>query len=225
MKLKSEIALMAAGSVALLLSASSASGQWGRFYVKADAGGNWTDDTSLKEFFGEPLTAGSKVKFHPGGRFGVAAGFHLTEWLSTEVETGTFVNSIDTITDATRVDAVFSNVPLLGNVRLQCPRCKWVIPYIGGGAGASFPVIDSDRIEIGVTSMHGSDADAVFAYQAFAGLRFNLNERMGLGVEYRYFHADGAEWKAEFTSGTISDRMRFGETDTHAVSIAFDYRF
>jgi len=203
----------------------TAPGQEGRFYIRGDLGGNLTRDTSLREFFGEPLAPGSKVKFDPGVRFGVAAGFRVTEWFSAEVETGVMANSIDTITDATRVDAVFSNVPLLVNARLQCPRCKRLTPYIGGGAGGSFPVIDANHIEIGNTFMDGSDSSAVFAYQGFAGLRYKLNDQMGLSLEYHYFHADGAEWQAEFIHGGGSDKMRFGATETHALSIAFDWSF
>jgi len=203
----------------------SASAQEPRFYVRGDLGGNLTSDTSLKAFFGEPLAPGSKVKFDPGVRFGVAGGFHVTEWFSVEVESGVMANSIDTITDATHVDAVFSNVPLLVNARLECPRWHRLAPYIGGGAGGSFPVIDANHIEIGNTFMDGSDSSAVFAYQGFAGLRYKLNDYMGLSLEYHYFHADGAEWQAEFIHGGGADKMRFGATETHALSIAFDWSF
>ena len=205
----------------VLVSPVASNAQIDKLYIKADAGGNWTRKTDLKEFFGESLTPGSKVKFDPGGRFGVAAGYQLTDWFSPEVETGIMANSIHSITDASRVDAVFSNVPLLGNIRIQCPLWERFRPYLGGGAGASFPVLDADRITIGGTSIHGSDADAVFAYQAFGGLRFKLNDRMGLGLEYHYFHAEGARWEADFTS----DKMHLGATETHVVSIAFDFHF
>jgi opacity protein-like surface antigen len=198
--------------------------QMGNWYLKADAGGNITPSTDLKEFFGEPLAPGSEVEFDPGVRFGVGAGYHVTPWFATEVETGIFANEIKSVTDATRLDAVFSNVPLLGNLRFQCPRWERFQPYFGGGAGVSFPVIDADRIEIGGTSMHGSESDAVFAYQAFGGLRFKLNDQMGLSLEYRYFHADGAEWSDEFEE-IGSDRLRFGATETHSISIVFDFRF
>lgn len=208
-----------------LFSLQPAQAQPGRGYVKADLGGNWTHDADLKEFFGEPIAPGAKVKFDPGIRFGFGAGYFLTEWLAGEVESGVMANYIDTISGASHVDATFSNIPLLFNLRLQCPRCDPITPYIGGGAGASFPIIDADHINIGATSMHGSEADAVFAYQGFAGLRYRLNSQMGLSLEYHYFHADGADWKAEFTSGTATDHMRFGGTDTHAVSVAFDFHF
>ena len=73
--------------------------------------------------------------------------------------------------------------------------------------------------------MHGSDAAAVFAYQGFAGLRFKLNDQMGLSLEYHYFHADGAEWSAESNHGASSDKLRFAGTETHSLSVAFDWRF
>jgi opacity protein-like surface antigen len=218
-------ALLSACGGLVLLAPSGAQAQLDRLYIKGDIGGNWTHDTELKEFFGEPLAPRSKVRFDPGARFGITAGYRLTDWFAPEIETGVVANSIDSITDATRVDAVFSNVPLLVNARFTCPGCDRIRPYIGGGAGGSFPVIASDRIRIGGTSMHGTDSDAVFAYQAFAGLRFKLNEQMGLSLEYHYLHADGAEWKAEFSAGTGSDRMRFGGTETHSISVAFDFHF
>ena len=219
------VTLLAVCSSLSFFSPSAAHAQVDKLYVKGDLGGNWTHDADLKEFFGESLAPGSKVKFDPGVRFGVGVGYQLTDWFAGEVQSGIMANNIDSVTDAERVDAVFSNIPLLGGIRLQCPIWDRVRPYIGGGAGVSFAVIDAEHIEIGGTRMHGSAADAIFAYHGYGGLRFKLNDRMGLSVEYHYFHADGADWKAEFSSNTISDRMRFGATQTHAVSVAFDYHF
>ena len=57
------------------------------------------------------------------------------------------------------------------------------------------------------------------------GLRYKLNDQMGISVEYHYFAADAASWQADFTSGTAGDTMRMGHSQTHAISVAFDYRF
>jgi len=73
--------------------------------------------------------------------------------------------------------------------------------------------------------MQGSTAGVVFAYQAFAGLRFAINDRMGLSVEYHYFGTTASEMSASATVGTFSDTVQFGGTATHAATIAFDYRF
>jgi len=211
-------------SVSLLsLLSLPALAQNGRFYLRGDLGGNLTSDTELREFFG-PVTPDSKVKFDPGVRFGAAFGYEITEWFSAEGQTGIMANSIHSITDSTRHDAVFSNVPFLANVRFQLPRSRFS-PYIGGGVGVSTAVLDSDEIEVNGVFMHGSDADAVFAYQGFAGLHYRINSQMGLSLEYRYFWADPAEWRADITFGTDTDKIRFGGTETHSLSIAFDYHF
>jgi len=44
---------------------------------------------------------------------------------------------------------------------------------------------------------------------------------MGLGLEYHYFATADSSWDAE----NISGHIRFGGTQTHAISIAFDYKF
>ena len=86
-------------------------------------------------------------------------------------------------------------------------------------------MLDVDFIQLGDTSMSGSESDGVFAWQAFAGVRYALNEQMGIGLEYRYFWADSPDWEVDFTSGTFSNRMSFGNTETHAISVAFDFHF
>jgi len=211
----------------MVLAAGTLSGlsQNTRFYVKADVGGNITQDADLKEFFG-PVAPGSKVKLDPGFRAGLTGGYQLTDWFAGEVEVGYLENRIDSITGADRIhNAWFGNVPFLVNGKLQYPNRSPLTPYIGAGVGFSEAIIDVGRINIAGTSLHGDLNDTVFAYQAFAGLRYSLNDRMGLSVEYRYFAADGANWQADFTSGTASDTMRMGRTQTHAVSFAFDFRF
>src|SRR5229473_4885036 len=82
------------------------------WYFNGDAGGSLTANTDLKEFFG-PVTPGSKVKFDPGVRVGASAGYFVTDWFAGEVSFGAAASSISSITDAERVDAVFSNVPFL----------------------------------------------------------------------------------------------------------------
>ena len=133
------------------------------------------------------------------------------------------MNNIKSITDATRVDATFANVPFLANVRLECPRRCRVSPYIGGGLGVSAAVLDIERIDHPNASVRGSDSDAVFAYQGFAGLRLALNDAMGLSLEYRYFASEGPRWKGDvdFSEGSI----HFGRIETHSVSVAFDFHF
>ncbi len=204
---------------ASLLALAANAGQT-HFYFRGDLGGTWTPDTELKEYFGS-ATPGSKVKFDPGARFGVAAGYQLCDWFAAEAQTGVMISSINTITGADRVDAVFSNVPFLLNARVQWPsKCPFT-PYIGGGAGLSVASLGVNRIDLNGTEIDGSESDAVFAYQGFAGIRYRLNDSMGLSLEYHYFATTEPSWGAENISGNI----RFGRIETHAVTVAFEYKF
>src|SRR5438876_61811 len=214
--------LCSAACAAALLYPFATFSQIPGLYFRADAGGNITRDTEVKEFFG-PVTPGSKVKFDPGARFGFAAGYFFNDWFALEGEVAGMVNNIKSITDATSVDATFSNVPFLVNVRFECPRRCKLSPFIGGGAGVSAAVLDIDHIDHPNAFVHGSDSDAVFAYQGFAGLRYALNDTMGLSLEYRYFATEAPNWNGrhEFSDESI----HFGRIETHSVSIAFDFHF
>jgi opacity protein-like surface antigen len=197
-----------------------------RVYVGADLGGTVVQDTKLLEFFG-PI-GNTKVKFDPGVHVGFTGGYQLTDWFSVEGETGVYANEINSITGASFDGGEgLENVPFLANVRLQLPpnnRCR-VTPYIGGGLGGSASIIDFDHhIDLNGVSGRGTDADVVFAYQAFAGLRYAITENIGIGVEYHYFVTTGPTWS--FNSfNTATDSIKFGGTQTHAASIAFDFRF
>ena len=204
----------------------SAQDEQGRWFLKADAGGNWTEDTEITEFFGQSLPPGAKVKFDPGLRLGFAGGYNFTDWFAMEAELGIMANSIDSITGARRVEADFANVPLLLNAKLKYPNQTPFTPYIGGGVGFSTSILDVEDLQIGSTYMSGSEADVVFAYQAFAGVRYNLNENMSLGLEYPLFSGPKARiWEAEVVIGTFSDTVSFGRTDTHSISLTFQFAF
>jgi len=210
---------------ALIACALPASAQYSRFYAKVDLGGNLTQNATLNEFFG-PVAPNTKVKFDPGFSSGLLGGYQVTDWFSGEAEIRFMENSISSITGADRVhNAYYANVPFLVNAKFQYPTKCIVMPYIGAGVGFSQALMDVDQISLAGTSLNGHMWDTVFAWQAFAGLRFKINEQMGLSVEYHYFAADGANWQADFTTGTFSDTMSMGRTQTHSFSLAFDFRF
>jgi len=198
-----------------------------RFYVGADAGGALTGDTRVKSFLG-PVDPGTKVRLDPGVRVGFVGGYRLTDWFSVEGETGVIGNNIKSITGASiDGDATLANVPFLLNARIQMPHGKCPItPYIGGGAGGSATVLGFEHhIDFNGERLHGSDAAVVFAYQAFAGLRYAINDHMGLGLEYHYLATTGPTWTADHTGGASSDKLSFLGVQSHALTVAFDYHF
>jgi opacity protein-like surface antigen len=218
------LSYLSAGLLALGMAGTARSEQ-GKFYVTADAGGVVTVNTELKEFFGAPLLPNSQVAFDPGFRLGVRGGYGVTDWFDAEVETGIMANNIDSITGATNPDASFANIPFLLNARFHCPALHRVDPYFGGGLGGSSSILSANNVNIGGTVLNGTTAGIVFAYQAFAGVRFAINDRMGLSVEYHYFATTSADMQADVTFNVPSDTVSFGGTSSHAATIAFDYRF
>src|ERR1051325_9184540 len=185
------------------------------------AGGVITPRTELKSFFGEPLSPGSKVEFGPGGGYTIGAHFPMTDWFAFEAETALLANGIHSMSGASRTDAIFYNVPFFGSIRLQPPGPARLNPYIGGGAGFSALAVNIDQIDLGGTSVKGNESDIVFACQAFGGLRYQINPQMGVGVEYRYVHANAPSWEAE----NIFGEMRFGAIDSHMITAVFELRF
>ena len=211
--------------VLTLLGLSRSRAEHGKFYVEADAGAVVTVDTQLKEFFGTPLAPNSQLTFDPGFRLGVRGGYGVTDWFDAEVETGIMANNIESATGATETDASLANIPFLINARFHCPALHRVSPYFGGGLGASTTILSGNDLVINGTSLDGSTAGIVFAYQAFAGVRFAINERMGLSLEYHYFATTDSTMEADVTVGTSSDQVKLGGTASHTATIAFDYRF
>jgi opacity protein-like surface antigen len=210
-----------------LLFPSQALAAENRFYVAADFGGTYARDVELRSFFGQTTSPNRIIELDPGLRFGVRGGYGITDWLAGEIETGISANNIESISGpgVTEADGTIANVPFFLNLRLQVPEQNRVAPYIGGGFGIATTILTGDDIEIAGTYFSGNMADAVFAAQAFAGLRFAINDQMGLSIEYHFMHTEESSMEADLTVNTPSDRAQLGRTQTHAISVAFDFRF
>src|SRR5437870_4952667 len=113
--IRSLVVMGAAGGWALF-STQPGFAQGTPFYITGGIGPALTADTDLKEFPGVGRTPGRKVEFDPGVQFRVAFGYHLTDWLATEVETGFTYNTIRSITGADIADASLANAPVLANL-------------------------------------------------------------------------------------------------------------
>ena len=219
--IRSLVSTAALGGLALC-SNLPAFGQAGRFYVSGGLGPAFTEDATLKEFNGP---AAGKVKFDPGVQFRFAGGYQITDWLATELESGLTYNNIKSITGGTETDGSLANIPVLANLVLRCPKMDRFVPYFGGGIGFSSAVLDANDLVVNDNRLSGTQTDTVFAYHGFAGLRYNLNERMAVSLAYRYFATTEPTWDADFVIGGGTGRTRFGENRTHSVTAAFTFSF
>ena len=71
-------------------------------------------------------------------------------------------------------------------------------------------------------AVYGSEDDMVFAWQAFAGLRFQLNPRISFGIGYKYF-ATGNPTFSYPPSPNFN--VGFDGVRTHSVLFTFQMNF
>ena len=230
-KIKSVGLLRLNGAFTLFL-LLSARGEESRFYIKGDLGGDLTSDSQWS-IRGDPNfgsicgTPTIKARFEPGERAGLECGYQITDWFAAEGEIGAMVNRVEGTGFLS--EGTFASMPLLFNVKFQYPNHTHWTPYIGAGVGVSTAIVDGEILLASNTltdfeRAHASGADAVFAYQAFVGLRYRLNERTGLSVEYRYLATEAPEWDLENGAGGRAT-LSLGRIETHAFSLVFYYRF
>ena len=209
--------------LAIALSATSVLGQpQGRIeprgYIRGDVGPAITDDADANFFPG----AGSvTLELDPGMRFSVAGGALFGDYFALEFETGWILNEIDSITGFDDVDGYVSQAPFLINAVFEFRNNTGLTPFIGGGAGGAAIGIDLDEAESALVEVDGSAADIVFAWQVFGGLKYELNEHFSVGLVYKYFWGDDAEWEVDDTSQDIE----FEGTRTHSISAMVSYKF
>ncbi|HKI68309.1 MAG TPA: outer membrane beta-barrel protein [Verrucomicrobiae bacterium] len=154
-------------------------------YLRADIGPAFFEDGKITQFGGP---SSSSVKYKTGIATDVAIGYAFNKYIATDFQVGLigaeFKNTPGYYSSNTRL----YNVPFLANITLTMPIPRsLVVPYIGVGAGGAEAVFDTDNFFNGTDGVVGSESDTVFAWQAFAGLRFKLNDHMSLGVGYKYF--------------------------------------
>jgi opacity protein-like surface antigen len=197
-------------------------------YFKAEAGPTIVEDVTIEEFLGAP--AGQKIDFDPGFRFSIGGGYAFTDFLAVGGETGMSYNYIDDISGAvSEGDSAMGNVPLLGNVIFKFPNPTGLVPFAGAGAGISFTFFHADDLVNNEPGndfvLDGGESDAVFAWQLFAGLKYELNNHMSFGLVYKYLNTGEAEWEAEDVLTGLDTDFRISRMKTHAVMFTFTLRF
>ena len=227
--------LMSAILVALplLASAPAAVAQGLRFstegagpYFRADIGPTFVEDGKLTKF-GGPVS--QDVEFDVGFNFDAAIGYAFNKYLSTDFEFGFNGADIDSVSGFfANDDTVLYNAPFLVNVTFSYPIPRTIItPYVGIGGGGSLTVFDTDGFGNGTDTVFGDDTDVVWAWQAFAGVRFELNKQAYLGLGYKYFATESSSFSYPplFPGSGPDFHMAFDGVRSHSVLFVFNMKF
>lgn len=189
-------------------------------YFRMDVGPSFFRNGQLTEY-GAPVS--SPVKFRTGLAADGAIGYAFNQYVAADFEIGYVGAKIDNVPGFISDNSYLYNVPFLANVTLSYPIPRTImVPYIGVGVGGADVIFDSDMF--GPSSSDfvvGPEDDVVFAWQAFAGVRFRLARDLSLGVGYKYFATEDPT----FTYPPDSFPVGFKGVQSHSVMVTLEWKF
>jgi opacity protein-like surface antigen len=193
-------------------------------YSKFEVGPSFQTDGTLSQFTGIP--GGSRIDYDVGFNFDAAIGYAFNKWIAVEGEFGWSANEINSAQGVSQQNTFLYNVPFMANLVLQYPiPATRLVPYLGGGLGGSLSIFDTDAFSNGSVTVVGDTSDFVFAYQAFAGLRFEINETMFVGIGYKYLGTADSTFSYDSVFGGPDVHLGVSGVGAHMVLFSFVWKF
>jgi opacity protein-like surface antigen len=189
-------------------------------YIRAGVGPSFWENGNLNTFGGPTA---SRIEFRPGLAANAAIGFAWNDFFATDFEVGFVGAKIrNNIAGFESDNSYIYNAPFLANaiISLPIPHSN-IVPYVGIGGGGAEVVFDTENLDNGSDSVTGRDYDVVWAWQAFAGVRFRLNNQISLGVGYKYFATENSS----FSYPPDNFKVGFDGARTHSVLFTVQINF
>jgi OmpA-OmpF porin, OOP family len=198
-------------------------------YVGAGAGVNFMQESKFNA-----LGYGAKIETKPGWAAVGALGWGFGNGLRAEVEGNYRTNDVE----KSKVNGVgtvggrgaLANYGVMANVLYDIQTGTPFTPYVGVGAGYGWLETNKYRATAAGLSATSDETAGAFAYQAIAGIGYNLGAGLTLTTEYRFYGTvdpkiDG-EIRAGGSNGTV---LRSGEVKpgnyNHSVLVGLRYAF
>jgi OmpA-OmpF porin, OOP family len=206
------ISLVTGASFAFAVGTLS-SGAWAQYYIGTQAG--WTGlpyQTDAIEGLG-PV----RVQFNPGYNFGARGGYQLGPWRFEEEYSyrrngvAEYGESTNGVSGNRHTNSIMTNV-------IYDLNTGWPItPHIGVGIGAMNVF---DGLKVPNRGLMFNDSSWQFAYQAIAGLRYEINPVLAVDLDYRYL----ATTESTFLIPNTVRHYRTGANTNNFVA-SLTYRF
>jgi len=130
-----------------------------------------------------------------------------------ELDLGYRTNELDSLSGGGNLDGDFDTFHAMANTWFDYEIGRFK-PYVGGGLGVA--VVSLDDAQLNNTPV-GDDEDTVFAYQAGAGVAYQLMRQWEVSVDYRFFEtedptfnaAGGGDFETENRNHSVLATLRY----------------
>jgi opacity protein-like surface antigen len=209
--MKEKISFLLAAGLLPLTAAAGQNNISDKLYVTGDIGAAFEQGTRIRG-------TSDLIDFHNGVRGDLALGYQMNSWFAAELATGAIWTSADKI-GGVPISSFgggldLYQIPVMGNAIFSAPVWHGFKPYVGGGLGGVFGMIDFQR-PLGSIR----DTDFTFSYQAVAGLNYELSQNVELGVGYKFLHTSSHDWSENNVT------LQTEGTGTHSVTASLTWHF
>lgn len=196
-------------------------------YVGVNFGGayqqNATVDTTIAYTPGPTTFSSGNSSFDVGVRGDFLLGYHLSDSWAAEFNTGLLWNSTGNnqpYPDNVNFDTY--TVPILINAVYRIPfKGPWS-SYLGVGGGGAVSILSYTT-----SSYNLGSYNFAFAYQAKAGLEYQLSDKASIDLAYEFLGTTDPSWSFSQTVGgttadfTVKEKGFF----THSIVLSFTWTF
>lgn len=182
-------------AVVALAASGSAMAQDAGWYVRGDFGGSTS---------GELDADSGPVDLDSGWVVASGAGYAFSNGVRTEGELLYMSNDLDSVSEGD-----IATLAAFANIAYEFNSQNRIRPFVGAGVGFAQVNYDDGVVD---------DDDIGFAYQARAGVAYDINERMTAELAYRYMNVTDVE----FGSGSASPIE--GDYDNQTVTVGLRYK-
>ncbi|HXA44921.1 MAG TPA: outer membrane beta-barrel protein [Candidatus Angelobacter sp.] len=194
-------------------------------YANFAVGPTFYQNGELKSF---GSSASGTVHYNVGASGDAAIGYAFNRYVAAGIEFGVNTTTIESIPGYVLNDAQIYNIPFLANITFTYPIPHSLItPYIGGGVGGSDSVFNPTSMsDVNFrNTVTGEEDNVVFAWEIYAGLRFQLAPNMTLGIGYKYFGTGNPNFSYPSYPPAPNFNVGFQGVETHSILVSFNLRF
>lgn len=169
-------------------------------YIGIEGGANWMTPQGLRDQAGEQASLHFKSGWIGGVNFGYGTAMGFRPEIELDWRDNIIKRANDTPVSGRLIgESVFGN--LWYDIKQPTGFFALVNPYFGGGVGGL-------RMGYRHVSMLGSDFDTVLAYQAGAGVGFNILPNLTASLDYRWIQSNRGAFYSYVMNGPIDARYR-----------------